>query len=311
MIFDACIIGAGPAGLSAAIYCSRLGLKTIVLEKGAIGGKLAEIPILENYPGFPDGIRGIDLAEFFYRQALRFGAEIIYPTEAVSISLKDNLKIILTRSGEKYIAKTLIITTGLEKARIKVPGEGKFSGRGVSYCAVCDASLYKDKVIALIGSIERTAEEALYLINIVKKVYWIPDSESFDVPEHLINRVLSSEKVEIIPKGKLISIEGENAVEAIKVMIENETKVINVNAVFVAKGDIPSTTLFEKVGLKIDKRGFVITDNEQKTNIPGIYAAGDCTGRGFQVATAVGDGVVAALSAYKYIKQVYETLKTS
>lgn len=303
MIFDVCIIGAGPAGLSAAIYCSRLGLKTIVLEKGAIGGKLAEIPMLENYPGFPDGIRGIDLAEFFYRQALRFGAKIMYPTEAVSISLEDNFKTILTRSGEKYIARTLIITTGLEKARVKVPGEEKFFGRGVSYCAVCDASLYRNKVIALIGNIERTVEEALYLINIVKKVYWIPDSESFDVPEHLINRVLSSGKVEIISKGKLVSIEGRNTVESIKVMVNNEMKVISVNAVFVAKGDIPSTTLFEKIGLKIDKRKFIITDNEQKTNIPGVYAAGDCTGRGLQVATAVGDGVAAALSVYKYIKQ--------
>lgn len=301
-MFDVCIIGAGPAGLSAAIYCSRLRLKTIVLEKGVIGGKMTEIPRLENYPGFPNGIKGIELAELFYRQALKFGAKIVYPVEVVSVSIMDNLKTISTRNGETYIAKALIIATGLEKARINVPGEERLFGHGVSYCAVCDALLYKNTVVALIGNTERTAEEALYLTSTAKKVYWIPDSEHLTVPKHLIEHVLSSGKVEIIFNGKLISIEGKNNVEAVKVMTKNEIKIINVNAVFVAKNGIPSTALFEKIGLKINEQKFIVTDSNQKTNILGIFAAGDCTGRGFQVATAVGDGVVAALSAYKYIK---------
>jgi len=306
-MYDVIIIGGGPAGLSAAIYATRAGLKTLVLEKKAPGGKLGEIPHLENFPGISEPINGLELAYKMFQQAQKFGAEIKYPEAVVDLELKGKVKKVKTREGE-YTTLAIIIATGLEKKKALKPGEAKFIGKGVSYCAVCDGPIFRGKSVAVIGNEEKALEESLFLSNIVNKVYLVTDGEEIEAPETLIERVKQNEKIEIV-NAKLTEIMGEENVSAIKVENENQVWKIPVSAVFVAKGDEPKTEIFKKAGLELDRIGFIKVNLNQETNIPGVYAAGDCTGRGLQVVVAAGDGAVAALNANKYVKSIKAKLK--
>jgi len=299
-VYDVIIIGGGPAGLTAAIYSARAGLKTLVLEKAAPGGKLGEIPHLENFPGLTQPINGVELAMKMYEQAVKFGAEIRYPEAVVDLDLKGLVKKVRTRSGE-YRALSIIIATGLEKKKALKPGEAKLIGKGVSYCAVCDGPIFKGKDVAVLGNSEKAIEEALFLSNLASKVYLITDGEKLEGPEKLIDRLKQQENVKIVD-AELKEIVGEERVKSIIVKEKHKEQEIYVSAVFIVKGDEPKTEIFKKAGLELNKIGFLKVNLNQETNIPGVYAAGDCTGRGLQVVVAAGDGAVAALSANKYIK---------
>ncbi len=306
-MYDLIIIGGGPAGLTAAIYAARSGLKTLVLEKNAPGGKLGEIPHLENYPGLTEPINGLELAMKMYEQAVKFGAEIKYPEVVVDLKLDGIIKKVKTREGE-YKALAIIIATGLEKKKALIPGEAKLIGKGVSYCAVCDGPLFKNRDVAVLGYNEKAVEEAIFLSNLASKVYLITDGEKIEASEALVEKMNQQENIEVV-NAKLIEIKGENKVESIIVKKNNETLSIPVSAIFIAKGDEPKTEIFTKAGLELNQIGFIKVNNNQETNIKGVYAAGDCTGRGLQVVVAAGDGAVAALSANKYVKAIKAKMK--
>ncbi len=301
-MYDLIIIGGGPAGLTAAIYASRAGLKTLILEKRVPGGKLSEIPHLENFPGLLEPINGMELAMKMYQQATKFGTEIKYPEAVVDLELDGLIKKVRTRKGE-YRALAVIIATGLEKKKALVPGEAELLGKGVSYCAVCDGPLYRGRQVAVLGNNDKAVEEAIFLSNLAEKVYLITDGLDIEAPKALIKKMEGAGKIEVV-KAKLIKIVGEKQVEKVVVEKEGSEVEIPISAIFIAKGDEPKTEIFKKSGLRISEAGFITVNEAQETNIKGVYAAGDCTGRGMQVVVAAGDGAVAALSATRYIRAI-------
>lgn len=304
--YDVVIIGGGPAGLTAAIYSARKGLKTLVIERGLPGGRMNDAPFIENYPGFPDGIKGSELANLFTKQVEKFGVEIHQMEEVVDLNLKTDPKTIVTRKG-KYLASAVIIAIGAERKKLLIPGEKEFLGRGVSYCATCDGFFFRNRIVAVIGSGDEAAEDTLLLANLASKVYLVTNAESLECEEILKERIKETGKIEVINNYKMTKVVGNEIVKAIKLknIDTGEEKEIEVNGVFFALGAVPMTEIMRKAGLETHERGCIIVDNMQKTSVDGVFAAGDCTCNSlFQVVTAVGQGAIAATSAYNYIRNL-------
>jgi len=302
--YDVVIIGGGPAGLTAAIYSARKGLKTLVIERGLPSGRMNDAPFIENYPGFPDGIKGSELANLFAKQAEKFGVEIHQMEEVADLDLKSDPKVIVTRK-EKYLASAVIIAIGAERKKLLIPEEKEFLGRGVSYCATCDGFFFKNRVVAVIGSGDEAAEDALLLANLASKVYLITNAKNLECEEVLKEKIRETGKIEVINNYKVTKIVGDEVVKAVELknIDTGEGKEIEVNGVFLALGAVPMTEIMRKSGIETHDRGCIIVDNLQKTNIEGVYAAGDCTCNSlFQVVTAAGQGARAATSAYSYIR---------
>jgi thioredoxin reductase (NADPH) len=303
MKFDVAIIGGGPAGLSAAIYAARGGLKTVVFEKGLIGGQIVLTMEVENYPGFETVVSGYDLVEKMQKQAERFQTEFRIE-DVKAIALEGCCKIIETDEGT-YRAKSVILATGAHPRKLNVPGEAKFTGRGVSYCATCDGALYRDKVVAVIGGGDSAVEEALFLTKFAKKVYIIHRRDELRCVKIAQERAFKNEKIEIIWDSIVQKINGDNAVKSITLFnkkIDRESA-LEVDGIFIYVGIIPNNDLVES-RIQLDEQGFIITDDTMHTNIPGIYAAGDIIHKVLrQVITAAADGAIAAFSAEKWIQE--------
>ena len=300
---DLIIIGGGPAGLTAALYVARKVLDTLVLERKNFGGQMIVTDIIENYPGFPQGIKGIELANFMVEQARKFGAELREFEPVNKVEFKNESKLVFTER-QAYEAKALIIATGAEYRHLNIPGEKELTGKGVSYCAVCDGPIFKDKIVAVVGGGNTALQDALYLSDIVSKVYLIHRREEFRADEIFQNRVLSKKNIETVLNSEVKAIFGKKAVSAINVF-NNKTKQMSelkVNGVFIAIGQVPLTKLIQEAGVKTDVRGYILVNSNQETNIPGVFAAGDVTGGKGQIVIAAGQGAIAALSAYEYIK---------
>jgi len=305
-IFDVIILGAGPAGLTAGIYTSRSLLKTLILEIGVIGGEASSTDLIENYPGFPEGISGMDLTDKMKRQAEKFGSEIIL-TQISEIDLSKKTKTVKTEDGQ-FTAKTIIIATGTSSKNLNVPGETKFKGRGVSYCATCDAPFFKDKDIAVIGAGSSGLQEGLFLTEYVKSIKVIEFLPHMTAEKILQERIKKKNNVEFFLNHKLVSINGDEMVESITVENRStgEKKDMPVEGVFVYVGLKPNTGLFNGK-IKLDKNGFIITDIQLKTSQEGVFAAGDVRQKILrQIATAIGDGALAAFSAKTYIEEHYQ-----
>lgn len=302
--FDVIIVGGGPAGLTAGIYCARKGLRTLILERQMAGGRVNEAPFVENYPGFPEGIRGSDLAAKMVEQARRMGVQIHEMEEVVDMKLEGDPKEIITRSG-KYTATAVILATGAERRKLVIAGEESLLGRGVSYCAVCDGFFFKGKRVAVVGPGDDAAEDALLLAGLASKVFLISQHEEFSCDEHLKKRLVEA-NVALLEGFRALRILGENRVTGIEVenIKTGEKRTIEVEGVFIALGAVPVTELVKRAGVKVDERGRIIVDENQRTNIEGVFAAGDCTHNAiYQISAAVGDGARAALSAFAYIKR--------
>lgn len=300
--YDVVILGAGPTGLTAGIYAGRALLKTLIIEEGVIGGEAASTDLIENYPGFPEGISGMDLTDRIKKQAEKFGAKITL-TQVKEIDLSGKIKIVKTDDGE-FLSKTVIIATGSSPKSLNVPGEEKFKGRGVSYCATCDAPFFKDKDIAVIGAGSSGIQEGLFLLEYVRSIKIVEFLPYMTAEKILQERIKKSANVEFFLNNRLLSINGKQMVESITV--ENretaEKKEFPISGVFVYVGLKPNTDLF-KGTIELDKGGFVITNEDLKTSQKGVFAAGDvCKKTLRQVATAVGDGALAAFSAKTYIE---------
>jgi len=305
-INDLLIIGAGPAGLTAAIYGARAGLKTMVIERGLPGGNAASTDVIENYPGFPDGIKGIELAEKMKQQALKFGTEII-GAEVKSLEKTDEA-IFVRSDGAEYRSKTVIIATGTMPRKLGVPGEEELRGRGISYCATCDGPLFKGRRIAIIGCGNSGLQEGLFLLNFVTHIIFVEFLPYITADRILQKRFENESRVQFLLNHELVSINGKERVESITVKnrATNEEKIYETDGVFMYVGMTPFSEFLKGV-VELDKAGFVITNEKLETSVSGIFAAGDIRSKKIrQVVTACGEGAVAAINAYHYL----ENLKT-
>lgn len=303
-IYDLVIIGAGPAGLTAGIYASRIGMKTLIVERVSPGGRAVEAPIIENFPGFPDAVSGAELVERMIKQAEKFGAEIRYPEEVLDLVLDDRPKITATRNN-RYESIGTVISTGTQRKKLSVPGETMFLGRGVSYCTICDGPLFKGKVTAVVGSGNEAFEDAIYLSDFAEKVVIITGKQEVEAAEKLVDRSVEVGNIETL-KAEIKSIAGDSCVKSVKIsdLKSKKERDIPVDAVFVSMGGVPMTNLIEKTGVAVDDRGCIQVDRRQATNIGGVFAAGDCTCGGMQIATAVGEGAMAAMQAHRYVRSI-------
>ncbi|MBE6640593.1 MAG: FAD-binding protein [Ruminococcaceae bacterium] len=298
-MIDIAIIGAGPAGMSAAIYGKRAGLEVCVFEGELCGGQMIYTPEIENYPG-TGKLSGAELALNMRAQMLDLGVTL--KEERVTAVSYDGTYH-LTASGGEYEARTLIIANGAKRRHLGVPGEEKYSGRGVSYCAVCDGSLYKGKTVVVVGGGNTACEDALYLANICEKVYLVHRREELRAEKHLANAVLNSEKVEKILCAKPVSVIGDKKVTAIELDINGEKRLVETDAVFVCIGLQPENGIYAHIA-ELDAAGYIVAGADCRTSSPGLFAAGDTRTTALrQVITAASDGAVAATNAHRYIKE--------
>lgn len=302
MVYDVAVIGAGPAGLTAALYAARARLSTVVVEKMFPGGQAALTDIIENYPGFTEGISGIQLADAMKRQAERFGAEFTNG-DVERIEKNDDLFTVFLK-GESIKAKTVILAAGAQPRKLGVKGEKEFTGRGISYCATCDGAFYKDKPIAVVGGGDTAIQEALYLTRFASEIYVIHRRDQLRATKVLQERAFKNEKIKFVWDSVVKEIKGEGTVD--EVVVENvktgKLDSLQVDGIFIAIGHIPNTD-FVKDLVQLNEQGYVITDAYMATNVPGIFAAGDMRQKDLrQVVTAVSDGAIAAVEAGKYLE---------
>lgn len=299
MTFDYIIIGGGPAGLSSAQYAARSGLKTIVFDGGGTGGQVVQIPELENYPGVFPAVNGFDFIETMKNQALTFGAQI-KQTQISSIDKKGKDFVITTKDAV-YTAPTLCIATGAVHKNLGVPGEKEFSGRGVSYCATCDGPFFKNKKIYVVGGGDSACAEATYLTSISKDVSIIHRRDTFRAQKAVVDKMLAA-GVKPVYDTVVKSINGTMKVTSLtlKNVKTGQTTEADCDAVFIFAGMSPQTELVDMI--KKDEAGYIITDENMQTSIPGLFAAGDVRAKPFrQIVTAVNDGAIAAHSAKELI----------
>lgn len=296
---DVIIVGAGPAGLTAAMYCSRGGKKTLILGN-VYGSQQSMGGLYENYPGFPDGIQGIELSEKMLAQAQKFGAET--QTELVEkiVPLRDSFR--LKTENWQYEAKAIILATGASHRLLGVPGEKEFATRGVSYCVHCDGALFRNKAVAVVGYGNGAARAVLYLSNICNKVHLLSPRESLVAESIYLDRIKKLPNYAANFGAEITEILGQETVKSVEFRVGNTPRSLKVDGVFVEMGMKPNTDLAEALGLEMTKGGYVKANRlNQETSVPGVYAAGDLTGGRMQVATAVGQGASAAISALQYL----------
>jgi thioredoxin reductase (NADPH) len=298
-IHDIIIVGSGPAGLTAAIYAARHNNKTLVLEGKKIGGKTLEAHWVDNYPGFPEGISGPDLMQLMEKQALRFGAEFSIET-VVGIADFGDSKMLTTRKGVRQ-AKAVIIATGVTRKSLSVKGENEFKGRGVSYCGVCDGPFFKEKTVAIVGSGHEAVHDIEVLSESASKIYVVPGKKGFSVDLPELEHIKKDPKVEIIYDANITEIGGTDFVEYLNL---DNGETIKLDGVFIILEQVATSSILSEAGIETDAGGCILTSREQKTNIEGLFAAGDCCCLGMQIVTAAGMGAQAALSAMKYVKQL-------
>ncbi len=296
------ILGAGPAGLSAALYAARAELAPVVLTGTQLGGQAALTHTIENYPGFPTGVGGADLGELFQKQAERFGAQIEYGS-ASAVDLSQRPFKVSTDSGV-FLADSLIIATGATPTHLEIPGEIEYTGQGVSYCATCDGWFFKEKHVIVVGGGDSALEESLFLTRYVKSVTLIHRRDAFRAGKILQNRVFAEPKIKVIWNSVLTSLIGNHKVETavLKNIQTGESSQLHIDGVFIFVGHRPNTDIF-KPWLEMDANGYIKTDNLMQTNISGVYVAGEAGDPIFrQVITSAGMGAAAAMQAIKFLE---------
>ncbi len=295
-VYDILILGAGPAGLTAAIYTGRYNMKTLVVA-ASFGGTANLAGEVENWPGFLGS--GMELMKNIKNQAEKFGAEFL---ETDFEKVEKDGDIFILHYGDKTVkGKSLIITLGTEHRQLNIPGEKEFLGKGVSYCATCDGNFFKDKIVAVIGGADSAAKAALYLADICKKVYIIYRKNEMRCEPISLTAIEKNDKISIIYNATPVEILGENVVKQIKIKDEKGERSIDVDGVFIEAGAVPATEILKDLELKMEK-GYVVTGKDCKTNIDGVFAAGDVTNSVMrQMITAAGEGAVAAKGAHEFL----------
>lgn len=301
--YDLVIIGAGPAGLTAGLYAARARMNVLLLEKAAPGGQIIVTDWIENYPGFPEGISGFDLAEKMKKQAEDLGLEI-ETAEVQSLNLTAEVKEIVLKS-RTIRCKAIIIASGASPRKLGI-GEDKYMGKGISFCATCDAPFFRDKTVVAIGGGDTAVQEAIFLTKFVNKVYLVHRRDELRATKILQERAFANDKIEFVWDTVATGVDGFFGIEGVRVknVKTNEESVIKADGCFIWVGILPNTE-FVKGAVKTDEGGFIIADAKMQTNVPGVFAAGDVRDTPLrQVSTAVGDGAIAAVSAEHYIENL-------
>jgi len=304
-MYDIIIVGGGPGGLAAAIYGARSRLRTLLIEKGKTGGQAATTEDMENYPGFAKGTTGPGLMEAFTEHAKSFGAEIVRG-EVTKLDLEE--KIVHTKSGESYHGKTIVLSPGAVPRTLNIPGEHALRGKGVSYCATCDADFFTDLDIVILGNGDAAVEEANYLTKFANSVtiIVIHDEGILDAAPMLQDRAFKNPKIKWVWNSTLAEIKGDGIVESVvlKNVKTNELTEMETNGVFIYVGTVPQTAFLKGSDLKLDTRGYIITNEQMETNIEGVFGVGDARVKYLrQVITAAADGAIAAVAAEKFIAE--------
>jgi thioredoxin reductase (NADPH) len=298
------IIGSGPAGLSAALYAARADLDPVVLTGMELGGQVSLTFAVENYPGFPEGIGGMELVDLFQKQAQRFGARIEFDL-AAEVDFSDRPYKVKTQNGKHYLAESVVISTGASAVHLNVPGENEFTGRGVSYCATCDGWFFKEKEVIVVGGGDSAVEESLFLTRYAENVTIVHRREELRAGALLSERAKSNPKINFFWNTVVKEISGNGAVQTVKLQDTQtgEEREQEVDGVFIFIGHSPNTSLF-KDQLNMDENGYLIVDNLMQTNVPGVYAAGEVADPHFrQVITSAGMGAAAAIQANRFLEE--------
>jgi thioredoxin reductase (NADPH) len=301
--YDVIIIGGGPAGLTAGLYTSRAGLKSLLLERGAPGGQMVNATLVENYPGFPEGIAGAELGSLMHQQAVRYGLELV-TAEVISIS-QEQPHYSISTTEDSLKASAVIIAAGSEYRKLGVDGEERLSGYGVSYCATCDGFFFRNREVAVVGGGDTAITDALELSQHASKVYVIHRRDQLRAGKALQERAFAHPKLEFIWDTVVEEVSGDKVLEELKLrhVKTGQQSSLKVNGVFVAVGLMPNSRSFFNI-LELDDTGYIVTDETMTTSAPGIFAAGDIRRNSpRQIAAAVGDGVTAAMSAFKYVQE--------
>lgn len=302
------IIGAGPAGLTSGLYLGRARVDTLILERLAIGGQVLLTEKIENFPGFPDGVLSQKLIDDLARQVKQLGVKI-QTAEVLNISSQDKSFSLKLDNGCELLeltSKAIIVATGANPKNLNMPGEKEFTGRGVSYCGTCDAPLFKEKIVAVIGGGDKALEEALYLSRFAKKIFLIHRRDEFRATKILQEEVSKERKIEVVFNTIPLEIVGKQRVEALKIqdVKSKEANLLSCDGVFIFIGIIPNTNFLNKI-LSIDKDGFIIADEAMQSSRAGVFACGDCRRHPlYQIITACGEGATAAFSCYHYLENL-------
>ncbi|MCF6410236.1 thioredoxin-disulfide reductase [Pseudalkalibacillus salsuginis] len=311
-IYDVIIAGAGPAGLTAAVYTSRANMSTLMIERGIPGGQMANTEDVENYPGY-DHILGPDLSNKMFEHAKKFGAEYAYG-DVKQIIDGEEYKIVKAGGGKEYKARSIIIGTGAEYKKLGIPGEKELSGRGVSYCAVCDGAFFKNKELVVVGGGDSAVEEGVYLTRFASKVTIVHRRDKLRAQKILQNRAFDNEKIDFIWNHTVKEINADNnKVGSVTLVSTNngEEREFKTDGVFIYIGMLPLNEAIKDLGIT-NENGYVETNSEMETKIPGIFAAGDIREKTLrQIVTATGDGSIAAQSAQHYVETLMEKLSVN
>lgn len=301
--YEVIIIGGGPAGLSAGLYTSRARLRSLLIEKGPPGGQITNAELVENYPGFAQGISGLELGQLIHQQATRYGLETLQ-AEATGLELEGEKRVVVTTKG-KFSAKAVIIASGSERRKLGVAGEEELTGRGVSYCATCDGPFFKESAVAVVGGGNAAITEALHLAKFASRVKVIHRRHELRATRILQEKARAEPKIEFLWDTEVEGIEGKDRVKRLNLsnVKSGEKSTLDVAGVFVAVGLKPNTDYLKGV-LPLDDAGYIITNEKMETKIPGIFAAGDVRlNSARQAITAAGDGATAAVYAEKFVSR--------
>lgn len=299
-MYDCLVIGAGPGGLTAAIYCSRANLKVAVLEKMMPGGQVANTYKIDNYPGVPE-VSGVDLALKMYDQALTLGVEYL-PLEVTGIEKKQDVFFVKTNE-QTLKAKTVIIATGTKNRKLHVEGEDKFLGKGISFCAICDGSFYKDRDVLVVGGGNSALEESLYLSSIVRKVTIVNLADEPTAFQNIQEKVKKTKNIEVINSSQVIAFNGDEVLKEVEIkdLKTNKVTSLKVDGCFEYIGHIPNTDFLKDLGI-LNDYGYIVVNENKETKIKGLFGVGDVIDKEIrQITTATGDGTIAALNAAKYL----------
>ncbi len=298
--YDLVVLGGGPAGVTAALYAVRAGLSVVILEKMMLGGEIVSTDRLDNFPAFPEGVSGAEFGMFLQQQTANFNIPV-QTAEIEKASLNSEIKRVSTSGGE-YESKTVLIATGTEPNLLGAEGEKELLGRGVSYCATCDAAFFRDREVAVVGGGNAALEETVYLDRFASKIYLIHRRDQFRGVKSLQDKVLSLPGVEVLFNTTVSKIEGEDKVSGLRIKQDGADRFLDVDGVFIYAGRTANAPYLEKEVIDVGNNGFIVTNEKMETSLPGVYAAGDIRQKYLrQVITAAADGAIAATAAAQFV----------